>query len=118
MEPTEWLMNNAGSVIRYRTAHEILGEPVTKLEKELLNSTLVLNWLGYLKPYFGASQLHNAKSEAFENTMGKLYEFGLRSGISPLDRRIAPFLEWLKTKAHWFSRILVSGFLCMTGYSD
>lgn len=119
MDPTEWLMENAGPVIRYRTAHEILGEPVIKLEEELLNSILIQKWLGYLKPYFGASQLHNAKSEAFENTMGKLFDFGLRSGMNPLDKQIAPFLEWLKSKGgHWFSRILVSGFLCMTGYSN
>jgi len=111
-------MENAGPVIRYRVSHELLGDNNISYENELLSSKLVQKWLSYLNPRFGQSQLHNAKPDAFENTMGKLYEFGLRKGIESFDKRVEPFLEWLKIEAHPFSKILVVGFLCMTGYSE
>jgi len=110
-------MENSGPVIRYRTHHELLGEKVSSLETELISSNLVQKWLEYLKPRFATSQLHSAKPDAYENTIGKLYEFGLRKGMEPLDRAVNPFLEWLKVKGNPFSQILVAGFLCMTGYS-
>ena len=110
-------MENSGPVIRYRTHHELLGLEDSSLKEELLSSDLVKKWLSHLKPRFEQSQLHNAKPDAFENTMGKLYEFGLRKGMNPLDRAVKPYLKWLKTEAHPFSQILVAGFLCMTGYS-
>ena len=110
-------MENAGPVIRYRTSHELLGENNITYENELISSKLVQKWLAYLNPRFRQSQLHNAKTDAFENTMGKLYEFGLRKGMEPLDKCVEPFLEWLKIEVNPFSKILVAGFLCMTGYS-
>ncbi len=118
MKPTEWLMENAGPVIRYRTNHELLGQTSSIQEKELLDSKIVQRWLKYLTLKFRAGQLHNAKPDAFENTMGKLFEFGLRRGMKPLDKHVKPFIDWLKNDTHWFSKILISGFLCMTGYSD
>jgi len=48
-----WLLENAGPIIRYRTAMELLGESnqdkVGSLRKDLLSCKLVQSWLGNLQ---------------------------------------------------------------------
>lgn len=120
-------MNNAGPVIRYRTATELLGEEDSKsLERELLSTDLVQFWLGKLKPNFGRNDLHGAKTETYENVMGKLFEFGLQKNISVFDEKTEPFRRWLRQQIGrpnegYFPvlyRTLVAAFLAMTEYSD
>lgn len=129
-----WLMENAGSIIRYRTAVELLGESdygkVDLLKKDLLSDGLVKHWLGNLVPKFGTTDLHHSKPEAYENAMGKLYEFGLRKGMRVLDERTEPFRRWLaeqirlskEDRARLFYPAfywkLTAAFLSMTGYSE
>ncbi len=113
---------------------ELLGESntekVNSLRKELLSEVLVRTWLGNLRPSFRPNDLHHSKSEAYENVMGKLYDFGLRRGVKALDQRTEPFRCWLaaqldlskgeRTK-HFFPVFywtLVAAFLSMTGYSE
>lgn len=125
---SDWLMNNAGPVIKYRTATELLNEENSSksLEKDLLSSSLVKFWLGNLKPDFGRNDLHGAKTETYENVMGKLFEFGIKKGNSILDRKTKPFRLWLQQETGRpnegyfpvFYRTLVAAFLAMTGYSD
>jgi hypothetical protein len=119
-----WLLENAGPIIRYRTATELLGElnqdKVGSLRKDLLSCKLVQSWLGNLQPNFWA--LHGSKSVNFENAMGKLYEFGLRKGIEALDEKTKPFENWLRQQVdhptcNYFYLALVASFLSMTGYS-
>jgi len=121
-------MNNAGPVIKYRTSMELLHEENERKppEKELLCSGLVRFWLDNLKPSFGRNALHGAKTENYENVMGKLFEFGLRKGNPALDSRTAPFREWLEQQIGLsnegyfpvFYRTLVAAFLVLTGYAD
>jgi hypothetical protein len=121
-------MNNAGPVIRYRTAIELLGEKGIgkSLRENLVSSSLVQFWLEHLSPKLGRNDLHGAKTENYENVMGKLYEFGLRKGFPSLDEKTEPFRQWLKREIcrpnegylPVFYRTLVAAFLAMTGYSD
>jgi len=124
---SSWLMDNAGSVIRFRVASEFLHENkrVESAKRELLSSNLVKYWLGNLKPDFGRNALHGAKTEAYENVMGKLHEFGLKKGMPILDRETEPFRKWLSQQINMpaegyfpiFYRTLVAAFLAMAGYS-
>jgi hypothetical protein len=121
-------MDNAGPVIRFRTASEFLlgTNEAESAEKELLSDNLVRYWLGNLKPDFGRNALHGAKTEAYENVMGKLYEFGLKKGMPILDQKTEPFRQWLRHQINMpmegyfpvLYRTLVAGFLAMTGYAD
>jgi len=124
----DWFLNNAGSVIRFRTTTEFLHEKneAKFAEKKLLSSHLVRYWLGNLKPDFGRNALHGAKTETYENVMGKLYEFGLKKGMPILDHKTEPFRQWLRQQISIpkegylpvFYRTLVAAFLAMTGYGD
>jgi len=73
-------MEHGGSVIRYRTAHEKVGKMIEDLRDDLLSSNLVVRWLSLLQPRFRSWEIHGAKSQNYENAMGKLYEF-----VAPLE---------------------------------
>ena len=127
-------MKHGGPIIRYRTALELIGESepgkIKSLRRELLSEGLVKGWLGNLRPSFRLNDLHHSKPEAYENAMGKLYEFGLRRGVEALDQRAEPFRRWLagqldlsegeRAKRFFpvFYWTLVAAFLSMTGYSE
>jgi hypothetical protein len=127
-ESLDWLMNNAGPVIRYRTATELLHEEARApaLEKDLLASNLVRFWLGNLNTNPNRKTLHGARTETYENVMGKLFEFGLKRGNPTLDSRTKVFRSWLKQQIRLsnegylpvFHRTLTAAFLVMTGYAD
>jgi len=99
---------------------------VELLKKDLLSNSLVRFWLSNLHPNFDKNVMHSGKSEAFENAMGKLYEFGLRKGTKALDEKTEPFRRWLAQQIRLpndgyfpvFYRTLTAAFLTMTGYYD
>ncbi len=127
---TEWLLENGGPAVRYRTTRELLEDPTgidtKRLETELLASKSVRLWLDQLVPgNFGLSDLHGSKSTAFENAIGKLAELGLRAGMSPVDKRTLPFRKWFKREARrpentlsLFCRSLVASGLLRAGYDE
>jgi len=129
-ESLNWLLENSGSPIRYRTSTELLRETnerkTESLKEDLLSSNLVQLWLDNLRPDSDKNGLHSGKSEAFENAMGKLYEFGLRKGEKVLDEKTEPFRHWLAEQTSLsndgyfpvFHRTMVATFLAMTGYSN
>lgn len=94
-----WLLKNAGSVICYRAATELLKgsnrREVEGLREALFSDGLVQFWLGNLRPDFSRNVMHSGKSEGYENVIGKLCEFGLRKGMRVLDERTAPLRRWL-----------------------
>ena len=124
------MMVNAGPVIRYRTAAEVMRETdsaqIARLEEDLISSEMVETWLGNVVPRFKSYEMHGSKPEAWENAMGKIYDFGLRKGMASLDRATAPFLVWLKERLgspkgehpSSFYLMLVAAFLAMTSYSE
>lgn len=124
----DWLMENAGPVIRYRTATELIGNPNAEnnelLKKALIRSEITKCWLERLRPSLEAKDIHSSRSEAFENVMGKLYEFGLRKDVRLLDQKTAVFRRWLAKRTHVqsvfdvFYRTILTGFLIMTGCVD
>jgi hypothetical protein len=130
---SEWLLQNAGSIIRYRTTTELVKESnenrIEPLRDKLLSDGLVQFWLDHLVPNFDRNVMHSGKSEAFENAMGKLYEFGLRKGFRAFDEKTRPFQRWLEqqirlpTEGYYspfsvFYCTMVAAFLAMTGYSN
>jgi hypothetical protein len=129
-ECLDWLAKNAGPVVVYRTVAELLGESnegrVESLKKSLFSDGLVRHWLSNLRPVFEKNAIHSGKTWAFENSMGKLYEFGLRKGPRVLEEETKPFCRWLEKQMRLpnegyfpiFNRTLVASFLSMTGYSD
>jgi len=127
-ELVNWLFENGGPAIRYRTATELMptsdSVDIGRLAEELLQSELVRTWLGRLIPATSLNGLHGSKATAFENVMGKLTDLGLMSGVPELDQRTRPFRRWLEDNAkrpprHIFDifiRTLIAAFLARAGY--
>jgi hypothetical protein len=122
---TDWLLENGGPVVRYRTGTELLQDPtgidMGRLSHNLLESPHVRLWLERLTP----GRIHNSKNTDFENAMGKLLEFGLRAGMAPFDERTLHFRRWLATEAprhkgmhSLLSKAIVAAGLARAGYSD
>jgi hypothetical protein len=88
----QWLFDNGGPVVRYRTARELLAEPPADMERlrsELLASPMVRLWLERLK---GCTKLHDSGNDRFENIVGKLLEFGLTAELEEVRQLLLPFL--------------------------
>jgi len=120
----EWLIANAGPVIRYRTAREIVGGRVDPtLTDGLPTSRLVRLWLERLDH---VRRQHNSGNDCLENVMGKLLELGLHAGIAPLDERMGFVRKWMSdARSTWpadMMRVLdgaiVAWGLARAGYDD
>ncbi len=144
-ELLEWLLENGGPAIRYRTATELLdvsSSDAAKLADELIESPLVREWLERLGPplqpeklgnlpesarWFAVTQqIHHSRNTAYENVMGKLVQLGCRAGMPAFDARTAPWRAWLadaadgppEPKFGLFRQRIVANFLVMAGYDD
>ncbi len=129
-EAMEWLLANSDPVIRFQIVVDILQEQdvgrVSSVLADLLSSPLVVKWIDRLTQGFQMKQLHSSNPVAFENTMGKLGELGLRAGLQPFDSKTLPFRAWLTDTAkegiehpfRVFLWTLVASFLSFTGYSN
>lgn len=94
----QWLLENAGPAIRYRTATELTDSSpgtVDELMADLLDSPMVAQWLAQVGQPGGFTSFHGSDPGAFENVCAKLSELGLRAGIAPLDSRMRPYRDWL-----------------------
>ncbi|MFX1263149.1 MAG: hypothetical protein ACFFAZ_13760 [Promethearchaeota archaeon] len=129
-EAIQWLLANSGPSIRFQIVVDLLQDQdvgkVSSLLADLLSSPLINKWIGRLNSGFQIKQLHSSKPEAFENTMGRLGELGLRAGLQPFDSKTLPFRAWLTDTAEEeidhpfqvFLRTIVASFLSFTGYSS
>jgi hypothetical protein len=119
----DWLLENGGPVIRYRTATELLNDTrnydIDQLSQELIRSPLV-GALGTSKELI---HLHSSKVTAYENAMGKLVQLGCHNGILPFDQKTQYFRKWLHSytlspEYDWtpFMRMVVGSFLVVAGY--
>ena len=124
IDSLDWLMENAGPIIRWRTANELAPEILpfqrASLAGELLAAPLVQEWLGRLSlENFPApldsldaralgwlgGKVHGSKAECLENVLGKLSEFGLRAGMAELDARMLPLMRIFRWRMDWQSDV-------------
>ncbi len=129
-ETCQWLMENGGPVIRYRTAAELMPHAsqveIIRLREELVKCGLVKTYFERFLPSISLNDIHGGKVTAFENVIGKLTDFGLGRGIPEIDEYTLPYRKWLKENADrpldhifdMFMRTLVAGFLARAGYHD
>ncbi|TFG29635.1 hypothetical protein EU527_15615 [Candidatus Thorarchaeota archaeon] len=124
----QWLLQNAGPCIRFRTLVDILQEQdvgiVSRALDEMLRSPKSQLWISRLNPEFNINSLHSGRENAFENVMGKLVQLGLRAGLQPFDNKTLPFRVWLSENVEEppqiphavFLRTIVASFLAYAGY--
>ncbi|OPX46006.1 hypothetical protein CLHUN_04810 [Ruminiclostridium hungatei] len=129
-EIKQWLFENGGPTIRYRTSTELMesntGIDIKMMERAVAESQEVITWLNYLKPMNGVSHmtLHGSYNHFYENAMSKLVQLGIHAGIPELDEATLPYRTWLteniNTREVWgvFSFAIVASFLGMAGYTD
>ena len=140
-ELVEWLMANAGPVIRYRTVRELHGNYHVHddLISELLNEGFIKALLVKLDAFGPLSSIDRFTFNAIHNGTGlqahvwKLLEFGLGKDIEPFDRRMQVFGNYVENKwvqAVWdhpagfdvkdnwaiFIAVLLSSYLIRAGY--
>ena len=81
----EWLLENAGPVIRYRTAHELIGgissSEERKLRRDLLECAEVQKWLHALE---SCKRLGGSKDSSAVNSIAKLAAYGLTAEMPEL----------------------------------
>ncbi|MBN2542452.1 hypothetical protein JXI42_06255 [bacterium] len=97
-ETLKWLFNNGNAIIRYKAATELSDEPevydVEVLERDLLAHEEVKYWLGCITGKTDRmSNFHNSPDTCFENCMGKLSQFGIKTGMPALDEKTKVYLE-------------------------
>lgn len=126
----QWLLQNAGPCIRFRTLVEILQEQdvglVSRALQEMLESPEVVEWTGRLIPQFDINSIHSGNPDAFENVIGKLVQLGFRAGLQPFDNKTLPFRIWLsenvevypETPHAVFLRTIIAAFLAFAGYGS
>jgi hypothetical protein len=120
---TQWLFENSGPAIRYRTATELMDRSADvdpgALSADLLSSTMVRQWLDRLGQPGGLTSLHGSKPEAFENVCAKLCDLGLRAGmLDDLDDKMLPFRRHLAEWDETWGRPLLAACLNWIGYHD
>jgi len=126
-----WLLENGGPIIRYKTVTELATDQTNfdmkKLRSDLLKSKIVQKWL-QLKPVsklYGIYALHHSKSSVYENLMNKLIQLGLNSTFKAYDEYAQESLEILRTLMNpnniffkQFFMSLILSFLCRSGYEN
>ena len=129
-ELVNWLFENAGAVIRYRTASELMSPSsevdIAQLRRQLRDSRLVKGCFERFRPSLILNDIHGSKATSFENVMGRLTDLGLRCGDAELDRYASPYRDWLSENAERplehvfdvFGRTLVAAFLARAGYNQ
>ena len=120
---TQWLLENGGPAIRYRTATELVDDPagidLDRLTTDLLQSTMVRQWLDRIGQPGDLNSLHSSKPGAFENVCAKLCELGLRAGmLDEFDAKMQPFRQHLAQGDDFWGRPLLASCLNWAGYGD
>jgi hypothetical protein len=128
IELVNWLYENGGPVIRFRTATELMPPSrqvdFGQLRKDLLQSKIIKTYYDRISPSFLLNDIHGGKENSFENIIGKLTDLGLRQGMPEFDQFTLPYRTWLSENAERplehifdiFSRTLIAAFLARAGY--
>ena len=97
-----WLLKNADAPIRYRVFKELLGDAkaAQDMEAELLETPVVLQWMGNLKPK-NPPQHHWMEHGSFdfclENAMLKAVQLGLHGGMPQVVDAVAYYLDKMES---------------------
>jgi len=112
-ESVKWLVEQAGPVVKRRTAVELLGQPTETGLSEVLELAEVQRWFGLL----GSGPIHHGKDFSAENCLAKLAEYGFSAGLPVLDKRVLPYCrpEACKTEYDYF---VLLPFLIRLGYGS
>lgn len=120
----QWLLEEGGPAIRYRTATELMHTPpsdVTDLIEDLVTYSMVQTWVDRLKPVTPGSltNLHGSHPDAFENVCAKLYELGIRRRMVPAyDAGLAPYRRYAAHGVQGFGELSLMAPLNLAGYGD
>lgn len=129
-EILQWLLDNGGPTIRYRTVIELMepgsGVDIDQIVNDLLESHDVIVWLDNLDPRnVNQRTYHGCANTCFENSMSKLAQLGMRAGMPALDERTQPLRTWFEhmvnTKSdQWdvFPMAIFASFFAVSGYTD
>ena len=120
----DWLLENSGPIVGWRTATELCPDvpasEVDRLAHDLLAAPPVVEWLNRLTLGDFATPLdaldaatlgrlgmlvHGSKAACLENVLGKLAEFGLRAGMPELDEHALPLMRIFRWRADWTSDV-------------
>ncbi|WP_419661052.1 hypothetical protein [Desulfosarcina variabilis] len=137
----EWLMNNGGPVIRYRTAIEFLDN--YQLEKDFIKDIVNDEKIQYLLAKlddFGPIKTNDKRTlnaihkvDGLEGYISKLLEFGFTKNIKPFDKKMRIFRQYVNNnlvqqanasrsgqdvRNNWaiFIAVLMTCFLIRAGY--
>lgn len=102
-ELVEWLFENGGPAIKYRTAAELMDAPylVNALTNDLLNNPKISSLLHKLEFYgpISAVDSHTLNAvhsgDGAEGVIAKLLELGLGCGVHPFDVRMQVFRQYV-----------------------
>lgn len=113
---TEWLMDNAGPIVRYRTAKELLDGTVDlePLRRAMLDSAEVRKWLGRL----AGGTIHGSTDHHIENVLAKLCEYGLTAEVPEFDQNARPYCEVHAGGRYQSSAFALVPMLIRAGYAE
>jgi hypothetical protein len=120
-----WLLRHGGPVVRYLTACELISSPTfteDQLKDGVMRSSAVRYWMECLAGFTDFGDMHGSRDTCFENALGKLTLFGIRSGTSEFDERCKPYLSLLEDSKNGFDiiqvfyRTITASLLAMAGY--
>ena len=100
-ELIDWLLENGGPVVRYRTAKELSDKSevdIDCLTKDLLSSDKVAKVLADIEDCSRNINLrnwHSSKKECTENAFSRALEMGLTQEIQVFYEKVQPFREWV-----------------------
>jgi hypothetical protein len=121
----QWLFENGGPAIRYRTATELMddGESVDleRLAADLVQSSMAQLWMDRFAPLRPGDMfsLHGSNPDAFENVCAKLCELGIGAGmLAACDERMHPFRRYLAQEGAFWGQTLLASCLNWAGYGD
>ncbi len=126
----QWLLEEGGPTIRYRTAKELVEPADTndlgKMSKELAYNEEVRGWLERFDPLkVNQRTYHGSADTCFENVLGKLVQLGMHAGMAPLDEKTEPVRNWVvqmfdavEEQRDVFALIVITSFLAFAGYED
>lgn len=110
------LLHQGGPILRWLVSMELIPRDPSLdrpgLRDELLSSDEVCRWLNLL----GTGPVHHSMDASVENVLGKLGEYGLRSGMPGLDARILPYCSIGDGERFHADALILVPFLVRLGY--